>query len=358
MPNRDDFSLQTKRASALRACYLCSFPDCKQLTVGPNDESPSSVTTIGVAAHICAAAPGGRRYDPSMSPGERSDIANAIWLCAKHATLIDRDSATYTTEFLRAMKRSHEAWCKEELRNGSGRLIPTDDLLAVGPDVVCVGKLIGVEESAWTLDLNHFVIGEFATLIQFIEGFENSLPENRYLLVNSIGDGRVLKGAPVLAKSETGNTLRCPVAGGFPRVAAQSLPADLALSTNGDLVLKNGDLALVSGVDALPQKIRLCLSLQRGELLFQPAFGTRLSEYFKAFRTSAWLERILKLEIIRQSAIPYNDAIQGRAYTPLQCVNRVESVEVMSREPEDQPLVLRVHLDVRGIGPWQSDISI
>ena len=221
MTNRDDFSPQTKRASALRACYLCSFPDCKQLTVGPSDESPSAVTTIGVAAHIRAAAPGGRRYDPAMSPDERSDIANAIWLCANHATLIDRDSTTYTTECLRAMKVNHEAWCKEELRNGSGRLIPADDLLAVGPDVVCVGELIGVVDSGWTLGLKHFVVGELGTLIALIEGFERSAPENRYVLVNSIGDGRVLTGAPALAKSKSGYVLRCPVARSFPRVAAQ-----------------------------------------------------------------------------------------------------------------------------------------
>jgi len=54
-----------------------------------------AVACTGVAARICAASPGGRRYDSTMSAVERSDISNAIWLCVSHATLIDRDCATY-----------------------------------------------------------------------------------------------------------------------------------------------------------------------------------------------------------------------------------------------------------------------
>jgi hypothetical protein len=49
----------------------------------------------GKAAHIHAAAPGGRRYLASMTPYERRDISNGIWLCSHHADLIDDDAATY-----------------------------------------------------------------------------------------------------------------------------------------------------------------------------------------------------------------------------------------------------------------------
>jgi hypothetical protein len=53
---------------------------------------------IGKAAHICGAAPGpgSRRYDSSMTAEERAHIDNAIWLCADHADLIDRDEVTYS----------------------------------------------------------------------------------------------------------------------------------------------------------------------------------------------------------------------------------------------------------------------
>lgn len=75
---RDEFSRSTKNALALRAGYVCSMEGCGRSTVGPSDKSPAAVTQIGVAAHICAAAPGpgARRYDPNMTREERAGIEN------------------------------------------------------------------------------------------------------------------------------------------------------------------------------------------------------------------------------------------------------------------------------------------
>lgn len=97
MSSRDEFSPRTRRAVALRAGYLCSFRGCQQPTAGPSQESPVAVTVTGRAAHIHGAAPGpgSRRYLASMSPEERSDISNAIWLCTYHADLIDQDEVLF-----------------------------------------------------------------------------------------------------------------------------------------------------------------------------------------------------------------------------------------------------------------------
>lgn len=57
--NRDDFSNNTKSALAARANYRCSYPDCNNITCGPSNESSTAINSIGVAAHIYAAAPGG-----------------------------------------------------------------------------------------------------------------------------------------------------------------------------------------------------------------------------------------------------------------------------------------------------------
>lgn len=35
---RDDFDKPTREALAQRAGYLCSFPECGSLTIGPSDE--------------------------------------------------------------------------------------------------------------------------------------------------------------------------------------------------------------------------------------------------------------------------------------------------------------------------------
>lgn len=71
-------------------------------------ERRDKIADIGVAAHICAAAEGGPRYDPSMTPEQRSNIDNCIWLCQTHAKLIDSDTATYTVEELRRWKEKAE----------------------------------------------------------------------------------------------------------------------------------------------------------------------------------------------------------------------------------------------------------
>src|SRR5664280_1678399 len=135
MTNRDDFPEKTKRIVALRAGHRCSFSGCSQLTSGPSEESAMAVVSIGEAAHISGAAPGGERYLASMSPKERSSIENAIWLCASHARLIDRDSMTYTIVALQKMKRDHEEWCASEVRRQSTSSAQNADLFAIGPDV-------------------------------------------------------------------------------------------------------------------------------------------------------------------------------------------------------------------------------
>jgi hypothetical protein len=76
----DDFSERVKRALGSRVGNLCSNPECRALTSGPQ-EDPAKALNIGVAAHITAASPGGQRYDSDLLPDERSGPSNGIWLC-------------------------------------------------------------------------------------------------------------------------------------------------------------------------------------------------------------------------------------------------------------------------------------
>ena len=104
--NRDEFSPSTKERAAKRAAYRCAF--CGKPTIGPSFENNRAVSNTGVAAHICAAAPGGKRYDPNMTPEQRMSIDNCIWMCQTHAHLIDTDEATYTVSVLKEMKQKAE----------------------------------------------------------------------------------------------------------------------------------------------------------------------------------------------------------------------------------------------------------
>jgi hypothetical protein len=118
---RDDFAKKVIDTLAKRVALHCSNPNCRKLTIGPNSLEQKT-TNIGVAANITAASPNGPRYDPSLTPVERSSIKNAIWLCQSCAKLIDSDPIKYTTELLKKWKLDAEKNTELELTN-----IKTDD---------------------------------------------------------------------------------------------------------------------------------------------------------------------------------------------------------------------------------------
>jgi hypothetical protein len=111
---RDDFTVETKRVIAQRAGHRCSNPDCGVPTSGPQ-LSPDGSVNLGVAAHITGAAPGGPRYDPSLSSEKRSAIENALWLCQSCAKLVDNDPVRFTIEVLQQFRASREHDALKEL---------------------------------------------------------------------------------------------------------------------------------------------------------------------------------------------------------------------------------------------------
>ena len=58
--------------------------------------------------HITAAAPGGPRYDASLTREERRHQSNGIWLCQIHAKQIDDDEKAFKVETLKAWKEKAE----------------------------------------------------------------------------------------------------------------------------------------------------------------------------------------------------------------------------------------------------------
>jgi hypothetical protein len=361
MSNRDEFSQKTKAALAQRANHHCSFRGCPQITSGPSDESPEAVIMVGKAAHIHGASsgPGSRRYLASMSREERRHIDNAIWLCSTHADMIDRDDVTFTADDLRAMKREHEDNIRLLQRNATQAGVSTPNFIAIGPEVVFTGDFLGIDNGAWSFQLRHFFVGDAHTLIAFIERFEQVPPGDRHVLVNYLGDGRVLSGPPSMTKAVAGGyIIRCPVLPSADRIRAADLPKSWALSDSHDLISVNGRWAEVSGLDALPQQVKTCLSHQKGESPIYHDFGTRFTEYYSLLSGSPWFERYLKLEVIRQAAIPHMDTVNNRQFTPLLCVDRVHGIEVLADAPSNNWLPVRVDLDVKGVGRWQRELSV
>jgi hypothetical protein len=353
---RDDFPKPTRQAVALRAGYRCSFDGCDQLTVGPSEESEFAVCTIGVAAHVSAAASGGRRYDPGMSSDERMHINNAIWLCANHATLVDRDDVTYTVERLKEMKRRHEVRIASILGSPSAQPhADSSDLIALGPDLVCLGEIVSGSGNDLEIRILHYVRGEFPMVVAFCERFDELKPLDRHILLAELGDGRVLAAAPSWRKTIQGTVIACKFLPRAPRIRAQDLGTDLKLDEDHDIT---PNLETVSGVDALPQKVQLCLSLQKGEWFLERDFGTRLAEYFALFANSIWLDRLAKLEVIRMAAIPYRDETLDEESTPLQCVERVFAFKTIGVPVPGQWFEVELKLEVSGLGPWERTLDI
>jgi hypothetical protein len=104
---RDNFSTATKEILAKRVGFLCCNPECRRPTSGPQ-AAPTGVVNIGVAAHISAASEGGPRFDGSLSPEQRSDSSNGIWLCQVCAKLVDNDPLRFGREVLESWKRAAE----------------------------------------------------------------------------------------------------------------------------------------------------------------------------------------------------------------------------------------------------------
>ncbi len=151
---RDDFDKETRDVLARRVGYLCSNPSCRKLTSGPRIE-PTKALNIGVAAHITAAASGGPRYDPTLSPQERKSAVNGIWLCQNCAKLVDNDEQRYTTSLLREWKQQAEAAALAAIESLSSQTLP--EAIQSFPRSEMLNYLIlGIDDKSWLPWFNLF----------------------------------------------------------------------------------------------------------------------------------------------------------------------------------------------------------
>ncbi|TMO05493.1 hypothetical protein [Pseudoalteromonas sp. S558] len=113
---RHDFTPADKRLLAERVGFHCSNPSCGVSTIGPSI-IPNEKEYVGVAAHIYSASiDNGPRANPSLSEEERSNISNAIHLCNKCSTIIDKNKGTgYSAEVLFGWKSYSEGVAKSRI---------------------------------------------------------------------------------------------------------------------------------------------------------------------------------------------------------------------------------------------------
>lgn len=132
---RDEFAKETKERLAKRVGMHCSNPDCRSPTAGP--DSIDGTINVGEAAHITAAAPGGARYDPSLTSEQRQSVENGIWLCRRCAKIIDSDEAAYPKSKLIEWKETSEYIAALEVHGYAvSRARPFDKLERKMPDLI------------------------------------------------------------------------------------------------------------------------------------------------------------------------------------------------------------------------------
>lgn len=351
---RDDFTPKTKSALAARANFRCSYPDCKAITCGPSDESFSAINSIGVAAHICAAAPGGKRYDSKMSSEERSDIQNGIWLCQSHATLIDRDEKKFTPELLRDMKKKHEEKVQSELYK-----LPindmSNDLFMIGDNLIVIGSFKEFNVDSWVVEVKEYISGDKFELLDFISDFSGLTLDEKIIICESFSDGRNLVQSPAVFFEGERMFLKCAISPKTERISVDKIGLDIALDETGDLGIFNGDLKMIGGLERLPQLLYIYLSTIKGEIVTHPKLGVRLGEYYHLYKDTIWLDKIFKLEIIKAASIAIDD--EGMT-TPLKCIQKVYDVKMLSEASEKNKVSIYMSLDVKGHGLWESQLQI
>lgn len=164
---RDNFKQPVKNQLQKICGGICSNPDCRVTTFGPTQENRQGFSSIGVAAHITAAAPGpgARRYDPEMTEAVRVSEFNGIWLCQSCSKLIDTDEVRFTVALL------HE-WKREAIKRA---------LDLIGKASVAPGELQNklIEAVATATQLAYTGMGDYsrAPLAGFVAGFENYLSQ-------------------------------------------------------------------------------------------------------------------------------------------------------------------------------------
>lgn len=157
---RDNFSSATIKKLKEMVGDVCSHPECRVVTGGSKFLGENTFS-IGVAAHICAAAPGGPRYDSNMTSEQRSSYENGIWLCQTHARMIDADISRFPKNLLLTWRKDAEQLSTQ--RVGARLLTPVEQERALR---IAVGRSIA-----------DFIEDRSIPVIDVIDGYERNLEE-------------------------------------------------------------------------------------------------------------------------------------------------------------------------------------
>lgn len=357
--NRDEFLQPVIRRLSERVGTLCSKPDCRAPTKGPHSNE-ESVLNMGVASHIHAAAPGGARYDANQTPAQRRSAENGIWLCIKHAREIDADPARFPAAELRMWKAETEQYMREQV---SGRKVrstglPPPSIIALGPEVMALGRVLRTRGARWTLQIDEFIAGDLAALRQFGDSFSGIPEGDRFFFCEADCVGRLLI-EPPFVDSSSGLHVEISVAAPLPREESlrryhvDQLGPDCAVDLSGDEPDLDTTFREIEGAELVPQILHIHLSTNKGGWGYGAEAGSRIGELFHRFAGER-LESFLKMEIIRLATVPCITEGPPEQRIPFGFVERVRDVRVLSLPSGASDILkVRLTLDIFGMEPNQ-----
>ena len=232
-------------------------------------------------------------------------------------------------------------------------------LIFFGSEIFCKGEILKFDPGVWQIRIDEFMEGDLYSLVQFSDSIKGENDFDKYLIVNDLGEGRLLNSPVSITKKNNYSILNCPVSPSSDRITAMNLGGDIAIDEDGDFALENGDLKFVQGINYVPQMLRQSLSMLKGEDLFNFSNGSRIQEYFWHYQDSPLLMDILKFEVIRLASIPIkNDSKSKVPRTYLNCIERVYSITLLNPLPINNWIPARLDLEVKGIGRKVYEISI
>ncbi|RXM40449.1 hypothetical protein BOQ62_05615 [Chryseobacterium sp. CH21] len=350
---RDNFTSKTKEILAKRVAWRCSFPGCGRITVGAGHKGNNTVINLGEACHIYAAAPLGPRYNESMSQEQRSSIDNGIWLCKHHAKIIDSDYYNYSAETLIQWKILAEKKAFNLLENLEKEVlyhIPTT-FVAIGSNIVIDAIWRSANDGVWIFEIVSFILGDINDVINFND---NESVINKYIIIETQGDGRLISGNLNWEFLDNKYTVSLSTFEKSQRTTPYNL-ADISMGFE----FENGDFKLVKGEDAAKQAIMIALSTNFGDMHHTPLFGSFFSYYYWRFKDDiVKLERLIKLEISRLISIPSQDRLNGDDSPPLNFINRILKIEIVSLELIDLQIPIKFKLEWGDGKCWESLIEI
>lgn len=358
---RDEFSLATKRVMAERVAWRCSFPNCHNITIGPKKDDNNKSLNLGEAAHIAAAASDGPRYDFQMTKEQRKSISNGIWMCRPHARFIDADFKEFSVATLSIWKKQAEELAYQNLMKQSHYHPEVKTILiAIGTNLLFWGTWKSVKNQTWTFEVSSYLTGSSISVRGYANNFSNINSNQKFVIVESQGDARHIVAPLEIAYTDAGKELiTIELSEKVLSTSPKKVGIDLKIGDDGDLEFLNGDISIVTGIDAAIQRVSITAGTIYGEISYDPELGSHISEYYQQYHhNEALLARLIKIELIRLSLVPRITETGISVYPPLSFIKEVVQVGFSSIVLVNSRLEIDVSLILGDDSRWNGKLKI